>query len=336
MATLYKELPNRAFPHEVDELDISTSNETKVELRYNGKTMFSSNLFPIDGKIELRDIASLLDSYLSEDLCTFEVWLDDAAADSTDIIPCRVRLDCNADDMDSVFLTRTTEKYTHRYAQDFIPCYKVTSDLLYAEIIIRNRESGEVTMVSEKGNVSASGIIELDCSGFFDSIDEHYPGYDIVQYTVELGKSKITHRVIPDGMADNLHDFGFINSFNQREHITLMGAASRDMKVERRSAIIGGQYRNFDVESVPYWTIKSGMMLDGMAGLFDDLISATKVWRLADDVQMAVTDSEFKNPDDNASACQGSVTLRETKRKYRHHVTKQVRTFDITFDETFQ
>ena len=73
----------------------------------------------------------------------------------------------------------------------------------------------------------------------------------------------------------------------------------------------------------------SGMMLDGMAGLFDDLISATKVWRLDDDVQKAVTDSEYKNPDDNASACQGSVTLRETKRKYSRKHRMEYRPSEI-------
>ena len=331
MATLSKYLPDIAFPHEVDELDISTTKETKVELRYNGKTVFSSTLFPIDDKIELRDVASLLDSYLSEDVCTFEVWLDNSKADYASIVPCRVRLDCDAEDLDGYFLTRATEKYTHPNATEKLTLY-ASKPTIYFTIVVQNNETGEVEIKEKTETLDSSGLAILNLSNL---VHEAYSAYTILRYSVQLDKSKVTYHMIPDGMADNVHDFGFINSFNQEEVITLTGAAVRELKVERRSAIIGGQYRNFEADAVPNWTVNSGMMLDGMGGLFDDLISATKVWRVGDNVQMAVTDSDFKVADDNAAALQGSVTLRETGRKYRHHVAQQARTFDITFDDTF-
>lgn len=320
-----------AFPHEVDELDILTSVDARVGLRYNGKDIFSSVLFPIDARIELRDIASLLDNFLTSEISTFDVLLNGDKVDSISIIPCRVQLDCNAGDLDGFFLTRATEKYTHPGATEKLVLY-ANNPTVYITAIAQHKETGDVATDELTRAISCNGLATLDLSSMLNNTSD---SYNILRYIVRMGKSMVTYHMIPDGMADNVHDFGFINSFNQEEYISLTGAAVREMKVERKSAIIGGQYRNFGVDAVPYWTIESGMMLDGMEGLFDDLISATKVWRVEDDVQMAVTDSEFKNSDENAAALQGSVTMREMKRKYRHHVVQQARTFDITFDTTF-
>lgn len=331
MASLITTLPSTAFPHEVDELDISATEGTEVELRYGDKVILSSSLFPIEGKIELRDVASLLDNYLTDEVCTFEIYIDGTQADYTSIIPCRIHIGYDAGDLDSFFLTRATDKYTHPNATEKLVMY-ATNPTIYITIVAQQTETGEVEVIEKSTSLQSNGMAILDLSNL---VHKAYESYNILRYVVQLGKSKVTYHMIPNGMADNVHDFGFINSFLQEEYITLMGAASRELKVERRSAIIGGQYRNFEVEAVPHWTIGSGMMLDGMTGLFDDLVSATKVWRVEDNVQMAVTDSEFKNSDENASAIQGSVTLRETGRKYRHRIARQAKTFDITFDDTF-
>ena len=331
MATLVTTLPSVAFPHEVDALDITTSTATKVELRYNGKTIFSSLLFPVDGRIELRGITSLIDSYLVAEVNTFEVYLDGSKADYTSLIPCRLWVDCHAEELDEFFLTRATEKYTHPGARENLVLY-ANNPTVYITAIGQHKETGEVEKVEVVRKISSSGLVILNLCEMLSTTSD---SYNILRYIVQVGKSKVTYHTIPDGMADNVHDFGFINSFNQEDYITLTGVAVREMRVERRSAIIGGQYRNFEVDAVPHWTVESGMMLDGMGGLFDDLISATKVWRAEDNVQMAVIDSDFKASDDNATALQGSVTLRETGRKYRHHAAQQARTFDITFDTTF-
>lgn len=331
MATLTTSLPDKAFPHEVNAIDISATQPTSVELRYGEKVIFKSTLYPMDGTIELRDITSLLDSYLNGSISEFSVWLDGRKADSSTIIPCKIDLDMSAAESgDSFFLTRTTCKYTHREAKEVLYCYAMRPNFV-VRALTRNGDYTR-TLIFRKG-ITASGIVGIDVS--YSTIFKNAT-YEVLQYTVEIGDARVTFRMIPDGMADNVHDFGFINSFMQQEYITLMGAAERELKVERLHAIVGGQYTNYQVVSVPHWTIKSGEMLDGMEGLFDDFISATKVWRKNDNCEMAVTDSDFKNTDANDATCEGSVTLRETGRKYRHRLPKLVKTFDFTFDETFR
>lgn len=330
MATLITTLPEKAFPHEVDALDISTDQPTSVELRYADKVIFKSTLYPIDGSIELRDITSLLEDYMTGSISEFSVWLDGSKKDYTDIIPCKVNIDVAAGDCgDSFFLTRATSKYTHRESKERLYCYASNPTFVVRAVV---RIDNTARTIIFRKPVSASGIVGVDVS--YNSIFKNVP-YEVLQYTVEVGDARVTFRMIPDGMADNVHEFGFINSFMQQEFITLMGGADKEMKVERRHAIVGGQYRNFQVDSVPHWTVNSGEMLDGMTGLFEDFISSSKVWRKEDNCELAITDSDFKCSDANDAIPQGSVTLRETGRRYRHRLPQTVNTFDITFDTTF-
>lgn len=332
MAFLLTVLPSKAFPNEVDEVKITSEQEAVVELRYNSKTIFKSTLYPIDGTIELQDIASLLEDYLDGGVYRYSIYIDGSEKGYTNIIPCKVSLDCKAQDWNGTsFLTRATSKYTHKGATEFLYCYTTYSPSFVVTALARIE--GTIRRVVFRKVISSTGIVGLNVSysAIFKNVN-----YDVIQYTVECGRAKMTYRLIPDGMADNLHEYGFINSFYQRDYITLMGHAEKEVKIERLHAIVGGQYRNFQVEAVPHWTINSGKMLDGMSGLFEDFISADRVWRMEDNCEMAVTDSDFKPSDANDATCEGSVTLRETGRRYRHRLPKVVNTFDLTFDETFK
>ena len=230
---------------------------------------------------------------------------------------------------DSFFLTRATSKYTHRESREMLYCY-ASKPTFVVKAAVRIGNTSRTIIFTKY--IPASGIVGVDVS--YSSIFKNAT-FEVMQYTVEVGNSKMIYRMVPDGMADKLHEFGFINSFMQQEYITLMGGAEKEMKVERLHAIVGGQYRNFQVDSVPHWTVNSGEMLDGMTGLFEDFISSSKVWRKEDNCELAITDSDFKCSDANDAIPQGTVTLRETGRRYRHRLPQTVNTFDITFDTTF-
>lgn len=337
MASLITTLPSVAFPHEVDALDISSTAATTVELRYADTVIFKSTLYPIDGTIALRDVASLLDNYMGATVQAFTVWIDGSNQGETSIIPCRMQLDCTAEEWNGgSFLTRTTNKYTHEGATELISFWG-TNPTLIITLTLYNREKGSLQTVKDVRNFTGSFIKNFPLSERVRYLLKgNHTAFDIVQYSVEVGQAKITYRMIPDGMADTLHEFGFINSFMQEEYITLTGEAERELKVERLHAYVGGQYRNFQVDAVPHWTIHSGVLLDGMQGLFDDFISSKKIWRKSDNVMMAVTSSDYKAKDSSTALNGGTVTLRETGRRYRHRLQRPVKTFDETFDDTFK
>lgn len=336
MASLVTILPSVAFPHEVEALDISSTAATAVELRYADTIIFKSVLYPMDGTIALREVNSLLNGYLGSEEHTFSVWLDGSKVGETTIIPCNLNLDCTAEEWNGcLYLSRATIKYTHLQAKELLPLYCPDGGTAYLTAVFRLEGAPRIL----KTKVS---FTETDGIGSWDMSPANlYPFFPynvelLEEYSIQIGSSTMRYRMIPDGMADNVHEFGFINSFNQEEYITLLGAAERELKVERLHAMVGGHYRNYQVEAVPHWTIKSGMMLEGMEGLFDDFISSKKVWRKSDGAMMAVTDSDFKVSDANDATCEGSVTLRETGRTYRHRPVRPVKTFDETFDDTFR
>ena len=335
MATFDTDFPNVAFPHEVDEVVINATEATAVRITFNGKELINTTLYPLDGKIELSGLADLYSGFMNEELGQLRIFLDGSTSGPICmILPCTLNLshtyeECNG----GLFLTRTTHKYTYADATELLHVVGGVNRITI-QGLVRVKSGGEWFVQTFANNISGtSSISTIDVSpAKCFSLDN----YELAEYTVEVGKAKMTYRIIPDGMADNVHEFGFINSFMQEEYITLMGEAVRELKMERRHAMVGGHYRNFDVDAVPHWTIKSGNMLDSMEGLFDDFISSKKVWRKSDNCAMAVTDSNFKVSDANNATCDGSVTLRETGRKYRHHIQRPIKTFDITFDETFQ
>ena len=335
MASFDTNIPNIAFPHEVDEVVISAQEATAVKITFNSKVLIDTTLYPIDGKIELKGLANLFIDLMDGKLGQLRIFLDGSSSGPTcQILPCTLYLSHTYTEVsDGLFLTRATFKYTHAEAKELL---HVTADTKTISIkgFVRVKSGGEWFVQEFTNSISDTGTIATidvsPCNLF--ALDS----YELAEYTVEVGGASIKYRMIPSGMADTLHEFGFINSFMQEEYITLMGEAEREQKTERLSAYVGGQYRNFRVEAVPYWTIHSGVLPDGMQGLFDDFIASKKVWRKEDNCAMAVTDAVYRTKDSSNAINEGTVTLRETGRTYRHRLPRPIQTFDHTFDDTFQ
>lgn len=335
MASFDTTFPDTAFPHEVDEITINATGATAVKITFNTKVLIDTTLYPIDGKIELKELANLFTDLMDDSLGELCVYLDGSTSGQTcKILPCTLNLSHTYGECSKgLFLTRTTHKYTHAGATELL---HVIGDTKRISIkgLVRVKSGGEWFVQTYTNNISDTGTmatIDVSPNYIFD-----LDNYELAEYTVEVGTASIKYRMIPSGMADTLHEFGFINSFMQEEYITLMGEAERELKTERLSAYVGGKYRNFHVEAVPHWTIHSGVLPGGMLGLFDDFIASKKIWRKEDNCQMAVTASDYKTKDGNSAINGGTVTLRETGRTYRHRLPRPIQTFDQTFDDTFQ
>lgn len=335
MASFDTYFPETAFPHEVDEVIISATEATGVRITFNEKVLIDTTLYPIDGKIELQNVANLFTDLMDAGLGKLCVYLDGSTSGETcNILPSTLNLSHTYEECkEGLFLTRTTHKYTHAEATELLHVMASTKRISIKGLV-KAKSGGEWFVQTSTNNISdTSTIATIDVSPCKIFALDYY---ELAEYTVEVGTAAITYRMMPSGMADTLHEFGFINSFMQEEYITLMGEAERELKTERLSAYVGGEYRNFHVEAVPHWTIHSGVLPDGMLGLFDDFMSSKKVWRKEDNCQMAVTDATYKTKDGSSAINGGTVTLRETGRTYRHHLPRPIQTFDETFDDTFQ
>lgn len=331
MASLITTIPSFVFPYELNQLTISSYSKVHISIHYNNKQILNTSLFPIDGTIELDNLSSLIVDYLKSEISELRIVLDGLLVASTKVVPNNLDVDVTAQECRLyTFLTRTTVKYTHPAAKELL------------HFVYNSETRGSVTAVAIKNGVVSTreqqlsftlsgGIATLDVSpSVLFSLDD----YKLVEYTVRVGERTMKYKMIPNGMVDTLHEYGFINSFLQEEYITLMGDAERELKTERMHAYIGGLYRNFKVEPIPHWTI-STIIPDGMAGTFDDFIAAEEVWRKTDSCLLAVVDSKDTTSSSSSAVNEGSITLREAGRTYRHRPVRPVRTFDKTFDDTF-
>lgn len=332
MASLITTIPSIVFPYELNQLSISSDSEVLIELKYGDKTVIASVLYPIDGTIELDNLATHIVDYLKNEIGTFTISLDGRVVATTNIIPNNMEVAATAQECYLyTFLTRTTVKHTHPAAKELL--HFVNNGETEGVVKAIALKGGEVVSSQQKLSLTLTDdITTLDVS---PSVLFSLEAYELVEYTVSIGERTMKYKMIPDGMADTLHEYGFINSFLQEEYITLMGDAEREMKMERLHAYFGGQLRNFHVEAFPHWTIKP-LIPDGMTGLFDDLVAAKELWRKEDSCILAIVESEDITSSSPAAINRGSVTLREAGRTYRHRPVRPVKTFDETFDDTFQ
>lgn len=332
MASLLTTIPHTIFPYEIDYLKLSSDCATRIEMLLGGKTILDTTLFPFGGFIELFNLSSLIIDCMEAEIKILIIQIDGSEVASTNVIPNTMDLDLPGTECFDIFLTRGTSKYTHPAAKEILTYVDNGDSAAIITAVIRKEGKVTTTRKTLSLSSSGSGIVSLDVSpAVIFSIDD----YDLIQYTVTMGSRSMTYRMIPDGMADTLHEYGFINSFMQEEYVTLMGEAERELKMERQHAYIGGQYQNFQVLAIPHWTIKA-ILPDGMEGVFDDLVTSKEVWRKDDFCRMAITDSKNVTLSSSSAINEGSITLRETGRTYRHRPVRPVKTFDETFDDTFQ
>ena len=162
-------------------------------------------------------------------------------------------------------------------------------------------------------------------------------GAVLVRYSVTLG-SRI-QRYCLRAVEHTPVVLCFLNCFGVYESMTFFGVVERDTKPSRTSAIIGDKTRNYDVESVPTWKASTGELPEGMSGLMDDVVRARRLWLMdgaIGDVEVTLTDNEWKRTNTSVDSLSGTVTWRMTsRRQLRARTAQDGRIFDETFDETF-
>lgn len=332
MASLVTTLPPVMFPYELNQLEVAASADVAVKITYADKTLLDSVMTPYNGHVYLYNMATHIIDYIGSELATLSIYLDGTLVASTSILPNSMGVSAAASECyKEIFLSRASCRYTYPAAKELLHFVSdgETSATVRAVAI---KDGLVVTSEQQLAITLPTGIVTLDVSpnALFSLVD-----YTLVEYAVSIGARTMKFRMLPDGLADTIHEYGYINSYMQEEYITLMGEAERDVKVERRHAYVAGQLRNFHVEAFPHWSIQTHIT-DGMAGMFDDFVSAKDIWRKEDGCVLAITDSENKTSSLTSAMNMGSITLREAGRIYIHQPVRPIRTFDSTFDDTFQ
>ena len=342
MSKLLTSINDIAFPWEVDTLAIGTTGSERsvsVELLCGEVIVLSSPLsFDDGGTVTLDDVASLLESYSDDSVKECVLKLDGVAAASWTLLPCRLQTSDTAQVwVVHSFLTAVRgERLTHVDSREYLSWWQgssATATLSVSSVWISPsgllKETRSLSVEAHKGinthswNVSEWIPPEIDA--------------ELVRYSVTLGSRVQHYSLRPSEHRPAV--LCFLNSFGVYESMTFFGVVERDTKPTRTLALIGGKSRNIDVESVPTWKASTGELPEGMSGLMDDVVRSSRTWLMdgsLGEVEVVLTDNEWKRSNQSDESLSGSVTWRmSSRRQLRARTSPSGRIFDETFDETF-
>ena len=161
-------------------------------------------------------------------------------------------------------------------------------------------------------------------------------GFALRSYTVAAGKRSLRFILCPVLDAKPL-TFVFRNCFGQLESFHCFGTMQQEVKPTRSTASFAGKTRNYRVQSAPEFTAQTGILRPCDFALFEDLCTADYVLLDAENgTEVCITDNDFKLSSDLYEPQEASITWRYASRARRFEVEPDVRTFDNSFDNTFQ
>lgn len=331
----------------------------KFELRHRGKPILSENYVPdANNEVVIRDLSSLIEPYLRENLLSyFEIEII-ATADA-DILGqsnmvfaalyCKADVDMPVGDFIGKFFLSTLmgDKVTALGQKEYLHFVTVDEDFVsgdeknWVTVQIQaayvDSEMKRVTKVFERKiqlDTVEPQIVTLDVSAF----DFVQKGLMLISYQVTAGSRKQTFCV--HQRFDSEPDIAFKNSFGLLETLYFTGTKEDAPEISRSAAYIDGEYRNYHIEENRLVKAHTGVLPEAMVCLVDELARSTEAYLIDKGEigrQITVTDSELKRTNELDSLFSFQITYRIAKRNQNIlNVFRPAKTFDSTFDKTFE
>ena len=340
MASLITDIPSMIFPHEGDTLRFSASEDFRVRLVLEGEELLDVTLTPdAHSAAALYGLASLIDDAIEGSLPVLAISLDGTEVAETSVLPCREKVNGTAQDLQGrIFLTLSSGR-TKRVPMDGNESLAWTVDGTTPEVSIEALWVGDAisTIHTSSQTVKATDdgdIATADVSPRL--LKAPQDGCTLVRYTVSAGRRRQTYAVIqPDTDIHPVTALRFRNVFNRDDTFYFFGKVEQEVKPTYSSISVQGRTRNYRIETQPTWKAHTGPMGDAEECLFADLVQARQVWRMDDGTELTLTDCEFKPTNGHADLLSGTLTWREAADGCTFRPAVPVRTFDKTFDHTF-
>lgn len=341
MAELLTDIPSMVFPHEVDTLRFSSKEDFRVQLVLEGEELLDVTLTPdTSGAAQLEGVMELLcestdDNKSPMPMLTIGV---DSTSYSVRILPCRERLSETAALLsEKIFLTMATN------GVKLIPMGAVES--LYwhdangggaLQVMTYWKQGGRMVKAKYDGClVVVDGEI---CHASISTKEMRAPadGCRLVQFTARAGQRTMTYVMADDGMHDApTTGVRFLNCFGKWDEFYFYGKTETEVKPDYTQAVDGAITCGYRFKCQPTTKAHTGPMTEGVARLFQDLCTSKKVTRMGDGTELTLTDCEFKPTNGYSDVLSGTLTWREAAEGCTFEPAVAVRTFDGTFDKTF-
>lgn len=345
MATLLSTLPDYGFPHEYNTIRIQGTGLQKVELKSNGATICTFNLYPgADGVLELSDFAALLRD-LTSDFEPREFTISwNGGQKGFLVLPCAIEL------------TTTAAEFCQRHFLSLYRGSRTTWDraveyvTMYAHPDLGERDSFEMTLVwvnHHTGETESAILMEEDMSvnelspGLyrlaFCPRDFMPPAPDLYLLSIVVSAGKRVQRFILRPTMVQPASVVFRGAMGQFEAFHFFGTRQLELKPTRSTASFAGLTRNYQVKAVPEFTLTTGVLRPSETPLFEDLCASTLCYLGAlGGPELTITENELKLTGDAYEAETATCTFRHAGRTALYAPTEPANTFDDTFDNSFR
>ena len=345
--SLITTIPALAFPQEIDVLEFSraggsTAESVNVVLQLDSNTILDVDLaYDANSRAKISGLADFLQTYANDGtLHTLSVQADGASvASGKQVLGCSLKINdtalqfcsksfLSADlglDHTPLPVASLKEKLTYPGAKEYVSLLLSSS----ANMTITRTwldASGAVVQDSATQELSA-GLQTIDVSPM------EREGMKLLCYDVRCGDRH--KRLIADHDKEGeVVSIKFHNVFGLPDTIHFFGAVEKEIKPTRQSAVIDGQLKNYHVEVIPTW--KAHVFAHTYGSLIHEFVSTTYAERCSDGCPIVLMSEDVKISSERHSLGTASVSWRESNSRYSFTPKYRVRTFDATFDTTFE
>lgn len=345
MATLLTTLPDYGFPHEYNTIRLSGTGLEKVDLKSNGATIWTFNLYPgADGELELNDFAALLRD-LTSDFEPREFTLSwNGGQKGFLVLPCAIDLTTTAADFcQRHFLSLCRGlRTTWERAVEYVTMYahpdlgdRVPFEMTLVWVNPHTGETEPVALMEDDLSVSelSPGLYRLA----FCPRDFMPPAPDLYLLSIVVSAGKRVQRFILRPTMVQPASVVFRGAMGQFEAFHFFGTRQLELKPTRSTASFAGRTRNYQVKAVPEFTLTTGVLHPTETPLFEDLCASTLCYLgTLGGPELTITENELKLTGDAYEAETGTCTFRHAGRTRLYAPTEPANTFDDTFDNSFQ
>lgn len=340
MAELLTDIPSMVFPHEVDVLRFSSKEDFRVQLVLEGEELLDATLTPgASSGAALYGLADLINDSIEGSMTVLVISLDGTEVAETSVLPCRTRLSEKAEDIkEKIFLTLSSG-LTKCVPMDASETLSWTVDEISPEISIFATWVGDALPTIYTSSQTIKGTDDGDIATADVSprlLKAPRDGCTLVRYIASVGRRNQTYEIHRTGTdLCPVTGLRFRNVFNQDDTFYFFGKVEQEVKPTYSSLSTQGRTSNYRIETQPTWKAYTGPMNDAGRWLFCDLVQTLKVWRMEDGTELTLTDCDCKPSNILTDSPSGSLTWREAAEGCTFEPVVAVRTFDGTFDETF-
>lgn len=340
MAELLTDIPSVVFPHEVDVLRFSSKEDFSVRLVLEGEELLDVTLTPdVSSGAALYGLADLINDAIEGSMPVLVISLDGTKVSETSVLPCRTRLSGKAEDQQKKIFLTLSSGHTKLVPMGGNETLAWTVDGITPEVCIEAVWVGDDIPSIYTSSQTIKGTDDGDIATADVSprlLKAPQDGCTLLRYIASVGRRSQTYEIHRTGTdLCPVTGLRFRNIFNRDDTFYFFGKVEEELKPTYASLSTQGRTFNYRIETQPTWKAHTGPMNDAGRLLFCDLVQALNVWRMDNGTQLALTDCEFKPTNGYSDLLSGTLTWREATEGCTFHPAIPIRTFDKTFDRTF-